>query len=787
VGKFVYSEDSGLSEIVTVIPNQNGTVVVRMMLPNGKTELKEFSDKQELVNSIVDRGERLQQLNERLQNNLKTDLNDMKSVKKTWLQIRKAIWSRGFAVGLSNETQLDIKDLNQYLDSLAQSAERRWRERNPDITDEEITNLMVRYKARFASGLQLQTEQAALEKMKDDAIDSEENRVTRTFHKAKEWWGTVKPWKKRALTYGIMAGTTALSLASGTALTTRLASMAGGMLTGMSVRGISDKYWESSEGAESIRVELQERQNTINTLAAEIRALGQEKGKGNDDAAIQEKQKVLQEKIKVIQEEIAQFSAKLEESLGRINSKRIELEKEYNNSTMPLGQFVQKDAALRAAEARADSIKKIIATAATIGVAMGIGASMNSFTDSSLDTSSPTTMDKTPIDTGTGVPDPTETIENPVMDPPSPLDPNYVEPEPIPFNPDYDEDFGNGGTDKPDADPIVETPDNKVLSTDKAGVGNGEGITHAFKHQLDSDPELLKIYEEKLGMDYESNKGAFLAKLAKEFGYIDEAGNDVRVSAPNVSAYQLNTDGSVSEFYKGQFMESHDMGSAFEKPVDTGREYLWDGSDQHQGGGGGGVEMETTPINPDGVQPETTPVGVEMKTTPTHPHGAQMETTPVVKASPENILSSTETTTAPETASTILDRIQGVNAAETESKLLGQCFTKNTDGHWVLKGTGIHFDDSISAEYSHADSPQYDPRQNIAKISAQEVFMKMDNNNLSAERFAKTAAIPVSEATKLIDYFKQLQILQKDMNLTLATNTTFGDLTRDIINNANKA
>jgi hypothetical protein len=115
-----------------------------------------------------------------------------------------------------------------------------------------------------------------------------------------------------------------------------------------------------------------------------------------------------------------------------------------------------------------------------------------------------------------------------------------------------------------------------------AKVQSGDGITNIFNRQLQSDPELLATAEEELGMDYESNRGVFLAKLAQKFGYINADGTaDVRLHMNANNAYELDIQGGslvVNEWENGQINETNTFGSVFEVDtddgIDTSREYV---------------------------------------------------------------------------------------------------------------------------------------------------------------------------------------------------------------------
>ena len=111
------------------------------------------------------------------------------------------------------------------------------------------------------------------------------------------------------------------------------------------------------------------------------------------------------------------------------------------------------------------------------------------------------------------------------------------------------------------------------ISSD-AFINKDEGITHALKRQLESNPNIA----EKLGVLNGKPTGSDLARIAKEFGYINDDGSDVRVLMGKGAAYELTLDDAgnpiVREHFGGQVTgetytgettkEIHTRGTKFE-------------------------------------------------------------------------------------------------------------------------------------------------------------------------------------------------------------------------------
>ncbi len=98
---------------------------------------------------------------------------------------------------------------------------------------------------------------------------------------------------------------------------------------------------------------------------------------------------------------------------------------------------------------------------------------------------------------------------------------------------------------------ILKSRPEPIVLNQEAIVGQGEGVTHALRRQIENSPELLQ----KFGFTGDVNNpqavhefaGKMAYEKAKEFGYISNDGGEVRVKMPGEVAYQFKTeaDGSV--------------------------------------------------------------------------------------------------------------------------------------------------------------------------------------------------------------------------------------------------
>lgn len=649
---------------------------------------------------IVERAERLSELKDTFVENMKEDLKG-NFFKKTWLNIKKALWGQKLETGLSKETKESLGDLNDYIDRLITSAEKSWESKG--YSAEQIQNLKDRYRARYMSGIQLETEFDALAKEK---AENSSTILTKMYGWSKKWIAKIPPGVKIGLVAAAVAGVTfatgglgAAAIATGT--------MGGGMTLSMIVSrkaralGKTAAAWGGfgvTQGIRGLSSIASGREFLLGgaapiALGASITRLFLEtihatKGDGEKMKELRTKLEEGNAKLewlngmlartdlsaldrtnyetekKSITDALTTANELFKRDQGKYDVQVKDLQAAYNRGELTPSEYLKQMQKHKTRDEIMETLKKSM----TI-LALGAAAytAIDHFTHAPEDQGGSGGTDPKPEDGG---------------DKPIPDDGGD---KPIP------EDDGNKVPLPEDQDktPLPEDIKPEDINND-AIVRKGEGITHAFKRQLDHDPELTKVYETKLGMDYEANKGVFLAKLAKEFGYIDSAGNDVRVSEADVTAYQLSKDGTVSEFDYGAFKESHSFGAAFEKPVDSSHEYSWDGSKQYVGGHGApGLQPETTPVTHDG--PETTPLGGGGPETTKL--GGGPETTPLTKVgnklSPDDLLN-----TKPNPTVTLHNSVRGLDALD--ENLNPKEYTKlmETEATQILTGSS----DSLSSE-----------------------------------------------------------------------------------------
>ncbi len=170
-----------------------------------------------------------------------------------------------------------------------------------------------------------------------------------------------------------------------------------------------------------------------------------------------------------------------------------------------------------------------------------------------------------------------------------------------------------GATPTAEAAP-VDTPVEKTLPVEQittpeglgdAFVHTNEGITHPILRQLQASPELSRAFDIT-----GTPTAADAARVAKEFGYIDASGADVRVFDGLNMEYKLGLDGSghpiMSEIKNGVLMDQKNIAAAFEGNSTQSYEYLKNLSNQNSNVSGSNFTQAT----PDDIivdkVPETT-------------------------------------------------------------------------------------------------------------------------------------------------------------------------------------
>ncbi len=93
-----------------------------------------------------------------------------------------------------------------------------------------------------------------------------------------------------------------------------------------------------------------------------------------------------------------------------------------------------------------------------------------------------------------------------------------------------------------------------------------EGIEHVFIRRIMINTELARHYGYQKGQNLLHFAWDLAHKLAKEFGYVDNEGKEIRVSQPDVSAYQLRLVGekiTVYEYYQNKIIDLRDRTTIF--------------------------------------------------------------------------------------------------------------------------------------------------------------------------------------------------------------------------------
>lgn len=103
-----------------------------------------------------------------------------------------------------------------------------------------------------------------------------------------------------------------------------------------------------------------------------------------------------------------------------------------------------------------------------------------------------------------------------------------------------------------------------------------EGIETVFARQIVSDVAFAKLYGYQDGTGLQTFAGELAHTFAKTFGYVDGNGKEIRVSYPDVAAYQLQFIGSqltVYEYYSGKIIDIRNVTTIFKNA--SGYEYYF--------------------------------------------------------------------------------------------------------------------------------------------------------------------------------------------------------------------
>ena len=85
---------------------------------------------------------------------------------------------------------------------------------------------------------------------------------------------------------------------------------------------------------------------------------------------------------------------------------------------------------------------------------------------------------------------------------------------------------------------------------DDAIVRYHEGIEHVFVRQIVKNTDIAKMYGYTEGTNLLSFAWNLADKLAREFGYVSASGKEIRVSVPDIAAYQLKLNGNILTVYE---------------------------------------------------------------------------------------------------------------------------------------------------------------------------------------------------------------------------------------------
>jgi len=760
--------------------------------------------------SMVNRATHLQNLNDKFTSNMKEDFKDMNGFKKMWLSVKKSIKGQDLETGLSGKTQESLSELNTYLDRLTTTMADRLRERG--YSAEDIEKAKRRYRAKYMASLEVRSERQKLKDEKEDRLT--DNPVGRGI----KWFkgmGEKYPSFRSALGYGAIGAAAAMK---GLRVMKMFSGAGAGILAGTAVRKIGDHMWEDSDKANTERAklttEIDKTKEVLEQQAQKIKELiAHDPEFKNPQTKIDIRE--IGHQMREVKSRMRALGESVDNQSGRINKKRAELAKQYDNGAIPLSEFLKEDERLEKLETKARTIWRSLAIIATIGAGLAVG----------------------------GIPD---------------LDFGDADEAGVPKGPHA-------------LDEVVITPDDADIdilegSESDALAQKGDGVTQVFKRQLDDNADLVKGFEEKLGMDYESNKPLFLKKMAEEFGYIDSNGDQVRILDGHNAGYQLqiDTDGnpSVQEMAHGSDTETHTWGESYENPDDS---YEYQGRDT---GGitdpGTDTGVEPGIIDPGtdtGVEPGITDPGTDTGVEPNNHmspaelleqnantetknalvkgldnfvddfndrqfgKAMEMQITTLMETSPDDLTSaqqevqsliknldsevdmlnyeSTEEylnrvladanadyTIADIKDHTIyntdkdiisdsvpdgenLDAQQNADVAEVIDQrprlaykdYMDNWFEKDGAGinNWVIEGTDIHFDQ-------------------ISNLSAREVFYALENGNVTPEILGNQLQIPQAAADRLFDFYEETkQLAETTMGSNYVTeNMTIKDIVRDV-------
>lgn len=129
---------------------------------------------------------------------------------------------------------------------------------------------------------------------------------------------------------------------------------------------------------------------------------------------------------------------------------------------------------------------------------------------------------------------------------------------------------GNSGAYSNNNTNIIDTTPLKLGQTfvppNNAIVHYQEGIETVFARQIMADVDFAKKYGYETGKDMQTFAWYLSDELARMFGYVDESGKEIRVSKPDVAAYQLQLSGNtltVYEYYENKIIDVRNVSASF--------------------------------------------------------------------------------------------------------------------------------------------------------------------------------------------------------------------------------
>jgi hypothetical protein len=93
-----------------------------------------------------------------------------------------------------------------------------------------------------------------------------------------------------------------------------------------------------------------------------------------------------------------------------------------------------------------------------------------------------------------------------------------------------------------------------------------EGIETVFVRQIIANTDFAKTYGYIQGSNLQTFADNLADQLARAFGYVSSTGKEIRVSKPDVAAYQLQLVGSkltVYEYYNNKIVDVRNLTTVF--------------------------------------------------------------------------------------------------------------------------------------------------------------------------------------------------------------------------------